>query len=106
MSSSLHARKISAWRHCYQGTSLDPLQKHQNLWPSEKLLDQEIQRSPRLHQFHHFSTWKMREESQRGSWSSFVAAPFDIFSEIGMHKITPPDHGAQIASLGLPCLGK
>ena len=56
-----------------------------------------------------FTTWKMCEESRRGSCSSFTAGPFEISSELGMHSRepfdTPLDHAALIAYLGLPCLG-
>ena len=56
-----------------------------------------------------FTTWKMCEESRRGSWSSFIAGTIEIFSELGMHSRepfdTPLDHAALIAYLGLPCFG-
>ena len=53
-----------------------------------------------------FTTWKMCEESWRGSCSSFITGHFEIFSELGMREPSHPplDHAAQIAYLGLPCL--
>ena len=57
-----------------------------------------------------FTTWKMCEYSRRCSCSSFIAGPFETFSELGMHSCEPSDtplaHAAQIAYLGVPCLGK
>ena len=107
--------KISAWRHCYQGARLDPLQRHQNLWnvPWSNKCHQRSCWTKKYHDLHdsmNFTAWKMCEESRRGSCSSFIAGPFEIFSELGMHSHepfdAPLDHAALIAYLGLPCLGR